>query len=115
MNKYQQKKSTGITFYVEGYASNIKAIKNGKETIAKFNFVSDFKGFNSEMLCGKLECNIDDSIKINEYKKYDSSSVFVLDFAIDGFISKSDCHFGIFFEICEENFLIKKFSMVYDY
>ena len=114
MNKYQQKKSTGITFYVEGYASNIKVIKNGKETIAKFNFVSDFKGFNSEMLFGKLG-SIDGSIKINEYKKYDLSSVFVLDFAIDGFISKSDCHLGISFEICDENFLIKNFSMVYDY
>lgn len=115
MNKNQQKKSTGITFYVEGYASNIKVIKRGKETIATFNFVSDFKGSNSEMLFGKLECSNNGSIEINEYKKYDSSRVFVLDFAIDGFISKSDCHFGIFFEICEENFLIKKFSMVYDY
>lgn len=115
MNKYQQKKSTGITFYVEGYASNIKVIKRGKETNATFNFVSDFKGFNSEMLCGKLECKSDGSFEINEYKKYDSSSVFVLDFAIDGFISKSDCHLGISFEICDENFLIKNFSMVYDY
>ena len=130
-------------YYVEGYATCVKVEKksvknqdnqsnNGnsqtlfedENNIIKFNFKSDWVGACDESLYAeiieKLNASDDNLFRKNngEYVKnyinYDSEScVFTLGFAVDSFISKCSCHFGIYFDIIKEKeFVVKSFLIL---
>ncbi len=115
-------------YYVEGYAniisvSNTNKSGNNKKTKLKFIFNSDRKGIYSEPIYAELKENLTDNFNIKKenrnnivlYKSYDLiNDSFTLEFSIDFFVSKCDCHLGIYFDISEtkNTFDVKRFDII---
>lgn len=113
--------------YVEGYIKEIKIEKvAGKGLIAKFTFLSDWKGKDSKLLYGVLDSN-DTSGEIKGYGIYEPTDVFYIQKCAYYFINKTPSHLGVYFESkCEEaekqeenqnisGYKVTAYRFIYDY
>lgn len=108
-------------YYVEGHVNIIGVTNKNNTAVVEFNINSDWKGMYAEPIYVKLKNNLTDGFELKsktdimDYRSYNiTSSYFRLQFSIEIFVSKCDCHFGIYFDIDEadNSFIVKRFDII---